>query len=164
MIGVAAIRDAPKRDVDLGRWSTGKKMSRSSFPIRRGAPYRLSATWTWRVIRFTCAEEPHRLLVAFRPDLHEYRAMLVRDHPDGDVVLCRLEHHGSHPGWHLHYQPFREKQAVAIRTLSERRRNCDADGAFGGGMVSTREAWALTVALDVFGLRGAADGSREATS
>lgn len=105
--GAAWVRSAEKEQVSIGTWTTGKKMPKTTFPLRGNQAYRLAGTWTWRLITFVAASENYRVLLAYKADKQEFMAMLGHLVGREMTVLCRIEHHGSHPGWHVHYQPYR---------------------------------------------------------
>lgn len=150
VLGAPWVRAARKEQVDMGRWVTGKRMPPRAFPMR--APYRLGSAWTWRVISFVAGRAEYRILVAYRADRHEFIAMLGHLADKEMTVLCRVEHHGSHPGWHVHYQSDKIKQSNVVRSVGERRRSCGGAGSFGTNMAHGFEGWAISVASDLFRL------------
>ena len=159
--GAAWVRSAEKEQVNLGTWATGKKMPKTTFPLRASQSYRLSGNWTWRMISFVVASESYRVLLAHKADKQEFMAML--GHLDGKemTVLCRIEHHGSHPGWHVHYQPNLSKQSGVVIGADVRRRPCGRDSRFGTDVLSGFDDWAISVAHNLFNLPHASGDNNE---
>ena len=151
----AWVRSAGKREISWNAWTTGKKMPKSAFPLTNRRAYQLAGTWTWRTGIFLIAEEEFRILLAYKVDKQEFLAMLGRVDPDGTTVLCRVEHHGSHPGWHVHYQPFRTQQTGVIRSADEKRRPCGKGARFGTQVSQEFKNWAMTIATELFKLKSA---------
>jgi hypothetical protein len=58
-------------------------------------------SYRWRVVRFTACQESFRLLIVYRVDKEQYRAILALEHARDMSVLAQYEFHGTHPGWHL---------------------------------------------------------------
>lgn len=50
---------------------------------------------------FDAVEMSFRLLVAYRIDKEQYRAVLAADYGRDMAVLAQYEFHGTHPGWHV---------------------------------------------------------------
>lgn len=87
--------------VDAGKWLTGKMM-KTSFPMTKNHSLRLGSGWEWRVVRLTYGGVGCRLLVAFHPMKQNAMAYLgIESGPDTRVV-CMLENHSTHVGWHVH--------------------------------------------------------------
>lgn len=122
--GAAWVRLSEKEDVSTGSWNKGKKMPKTAFPLRPSHAYQLAGTWSWRMVSFSAGGEKYRVLLAHKYEKQEFLAMLGRIDSREMTLLCRVEHHGSHPGWHVHYQPFEKKQSGIIRGADERRRLC----------------------------------------
>lgn len=135
-------------------------MPKTAFPFRSNS-YRLAGTWTWRLISFVIGSESYRVLLAHKADKQEFLAMLGQL-VDGEMtVLCRVEHHGSHPGWHVHYQPNELKQCGVVIGAGTRKRRCGRDSRFGTDVASGFDDWAISVAHSLFNLsyiRGDNDG------
>lgn len=99
------LRRASKCNINLGKWSSGS-MNKAAFPLSKARTrfYRLGQAWTWRVVSFEAGSEVYRILVTFRTDKEQFQAMLGLVEARGDTkVIARLEFHGTHGGWHLHY-------------------------------------------------------------
>jgi hypothetical protein len=141
-----------KTDLDLGTWATGKRMPKSAFPLRPNQAYRLGGAWTWRVISFALDGRYYRVLLAHQSDKQEFIGMLGRLEEGVMTVLCRIEHHGSHPGWHVHYQPYFEKQVGVVRGADEKRRDCGRGVKFGTDVLSGFDDWAISIAHTLFKL------------
>lgn len=150
--GAAWVRSAEKEQVSIGTWTTGKKMPKTTFPLRGNQSYRLAGTWTWRLISFVAASENYRVLLAHKADKQEFMAMLGHLVGREMTVLCRIEHHGSHPGWHVHYQPYESKQSGVVIGADARKRPCGRDSRFGTDVVSGFDDWAISVAHSLFNL------------
>ena len=94
---------ADKRITDGGEWKRRQKMPKNYFPLSKNKSYQIPAKWdAWRVVRFNALGCYFRLLIAFDAGYEEYRGWLARERGADMVLLARLEHHGSHPGWHCH--------------------------------------------------------------
>ena len=150
--GAAWVRSAAKEQVNTGVWITGKKMPKTAFPLRGTQSYRLAGTWTWRLITFVAESCDYRILIAYKADKQEFRAMLGVLVGKEMTVLCRIEHHGSHPGWHVHYQPGLSKQSGVVIGADEKRRSCGQAEIFGAGVASHFEDWAISIAHSLFNL------------
>lgn len=150
MKSVAGVRCAKKANVDLGAWKTGQRFPKSALNLR--GPYPIPTGWTWRQIKFSADGENYTIVLKFRKERHDFMAMLVHS-GEPDTVLCRLEHHGSHAGWHIHYQCERPFIQGAANFPTLRVRECDQDTKFTDLMLFDFEAWAMTFAASAFGLR-----------
>ena len=93
------LRDAPV--IDAGKWETGK-MPKSAFPLSKNNSLRLGTGWHWRVIRLTYGEELCRILIAFHEGKQNAFAYFGIESGGDTRVVCSLEHHSTHPGWHVH--------------------------------------------------------------
>lgn len=92
---------APKDDINIGQWRSGK-VPRAEFPLARG-PYNLGTAYKWNVITFRALEAECRVLVVFNEAKQRYEAILGVMGPRGTMrVLCSYEYHASEPGWHCH--------------------------------------------------------------
>lgn len=79
-------------------------MPPGAFPMSKGKKnsYRLGAAYRWRIIKFDALTHSFRLLVAYRTDVDEFRAMLGMVVGSDTRLVCEHCFHGSHPGWHVH--------------------------------------------------------------
>jgi len=159
--GAAWVRSAGKDQVSTGNWTTGKKMPKTAFPLRSNHSYRLAGTWTWRLISFAVSGEQYRVLLAHKAEKQEFMAMLGHLVDRDMTVLCRIEHHGSHPGWHVHYQPNETKQSGVVIGADARKRPCGGDSRFGTDVISGFDDWAISVAHSLFKLPHARGDSDE---
>lgn len=77
-------------------------MPRTAFPLSkpRNRAYRLPS-YRWRVVLFDALGLSFRLLIAYRTDKEQYRAVLAADYGRDMAVLAQYEFHGTHPGWHV---------------------------------------------------------------
>ncbi len=142
---------------DWGKWAPGPVRPKRLIPLHKGYP--LSARWRWRAIRFKAFGHDHIVLLCHKmgnsPPLPELRLVLFSVPRVGHgVAVCRVEYHPSHPGWHVHYQPFRTMQKGVIRARPEFRRDCP-----NGARIDLRssmpsiERVMLAAAIDIFGLQ-----------
>lgn len=99
---VKEIIRAAKTITNAGKWTTGKRMPASIFPLTKGHALRVGPNFRWRVVEFACANSTFRLLIFYRPGHGEYRAYLGRVEDADTRVIVRLEYHSTHPGWHVH--------------------------------------------------------------
>lgn len=93
---------AEKLVTDWGKWQEGGKMPRSAFCLSksRDRSYRLGA-FRWRIVCFQALGHAFRLLVAYRIDKEQYRAVLAVETERDLTVIAQYEFHGTHPGWHI---------------------------------------------------------------
>lgn len=96
------IVQATKTITDSGTWKTGSKMPKSAFPLSKSSQFKVSSTYTWKVISFDALGERFRVLIYYRIALHQYSAVLAKAVGGDMLVMARLEFHGTHPGWHCH--------------------------------------------------------------
>lgn len=92
---------AEKVVTDWGNWGSDR-MPRTAFPLSKARSrfFRLSA-FRWRVIVFSAVDQSFRLLIAYRTDKEQYRAVLAMEQERDMTVLASYEFHGTHPGWHV---------------------------------------------------------------
>lgn len=150
--GAAWVRSLEKETIHPGKWTSGKRMPKEAFPLRPSQPYRLAGTWTWRVISFLAKGDEYRVLLAYKADKQEFLAMLGRLAGREITVLCRVEHHGSHPGWHVHYQPGRVKQSGVVVGADLKKRACGVNSGFGTDVLSGFDDWAISLGHSLFKL------------
>jgi hypothetical protein len=154
------LRGQAKQRLSLGTW-TGGKMTRSAFPLSKAASkfYRLGALWTWRVITFESGGSNYRILVAYRTDKEQFQALLGLDVAGDTKVVARLEFHGTHGAWHLHYAS--EPLGVVPSGIRSgpwvRRHECKKHGTFGLSGTGA-ESKAMTIVADIFGLHSESGG------
>lgn len=135
-------------------------MSRTSFPLSKARTkfYRLGSAWTWRIITFSAEGYEYRILVAYRTDREQFFAMLgVTDSVGDTKLVARLEFHGTHGGWHLHYASD-EMATVPAGVRSGpwvKKYDCSKQGKFGlpHGSDDEAKSKAMTIVADVFRLR-----------
>jgi hypothetical protein len=92
---------AAKTVIDKGAWRSNTKMPKSAFPLSKSG-LKITAKYSWCVLRFGALGEHFRVLIYHRLDLEQYHALLAREHHGDMLVMARLEFHGTHPGWHCH--------------------------------------------------------------
>lgn len=80
-------------------------MPPGAFPMsaKPKRSFRLGSAWRWRIIHFSALEHEFRLLVAYRQDIDEYLAMVGMVVENDTRIIAELCFHGSHPGWHMHF-------------------------------------------------------------
>lgn len=104
MTSVWNLRGTAKTDIMLGSWST-TKLPRTALPLSKskGRGYKLGTQWTWRLVTFRCQASLYRVLIAYDYGKEQFLAILGLDIEKDTKVIASIEHHGSHPGWHVHF-------------------------------------------------------------
>ena len=98
---VADIIRAPKDDIKIGGWKSGK-IPASAFPLnKRKFPH--SSDWIWRVIEFTVNECKCRVLIRLNVDKSYYSSILAIEDQEQIQIICHHELHLSHLNWHCHF-------------------------------------------------------------
>lgn len=83
------------------RWSTKDLQPRHAPIYAKTKPIR--AGWRWRSARARGQDGREFILLAeCNPPRDNWKAMLIVETVDGPSVVVRFEHHGSHPGLHIH--------------------------------------------------------------
>ena len=100
-MGVRAILLQKAVLVDAGQWETGR-MTKAAFPLSKNRSLRLGNGWDWRVIRLEYASENCRILITFHRNKQNAHAYLGIEKGTDMHVICILESHSTHPGWHVH--------------------------------------------------------------
>lgn len=153
-----SVRAATKTSINWGKWEKGK-MSKSTFPLSKARTkfYRLGNAFTWRKITFCAKGYQYRLLVAYRTDKEQFSAMLGMDDAGDTKVVARLEFHGTHGGWHMHYATGSIGAVPAGIRVGPwtKRRDCNSHPNFGLGNTSelAEQARVMTIISEVFGLQ-----------
>lgn len=154
------LRKAEKIAIDCGKWQTGK-MPKNAFPMSksRAKVYRLGSAWQWCVMTFQVSEKYYRILVAFRTDKEQFLAKLAVDDGGDMKLIARLEFHGTHGGWHVHYtdEPMRDIPSGVVNGPWVRRKECLKHKEFGFLSANARSR-ALTITSQVFGIPPSSDG------
>ncbi len=153
------LRRANKSNIRWGSWGSGS-MTRTAFPLSRARRrfYRLGSAYTWRVVTFDAGDYQYRLLVAYRTDKEQFSALLgVTDDSEDTKIVARLEFHGTHGGWHIHYASDElESVPSGVRCGPwVKRHDCGGHENFGLSASSSDDAnrKAMTIVADVFRLR-----------
>lgn len=146
MRSAAWVRSAEKTDVRTGSWKTGKM---PKTIIRTKGPFVLAGSWCWRVITFSVGEQTHTILLAHRAERADFMAMLFHSGKEA-TLLCRVDHHGSHPGWHVHYQAERPFQTGVTNFPRLKKRDCKGDSGSWPNVVTGFDRWAMTLADKLF--------------
>lgn len=87
--------------VDGGKWETGK-MTKAVFPLSKNNSLRLGNGWQWRLVRLKYGADVCRLLITLHEQKQNAHAYLGIESGADIRVICILEHHSTHGGWHLH--------------------------------------------------------------
>lgn len=150
---------APKSGIDWGKWHQ-EKMPASAFPLKKGKrrAYMLPASWRWRIVKFDAVGHSFRVLIAYRPDLEEFKALLGLDQSGDTTVLVDLAYHGTHPGWHAHSwcAPFERAVSGVMRypglrrIPGGRRPHRATQYVSGGGQMN--DAYALQIIVERFNI------------
>lgn len=93
---------ARKRKViqsDTG-WKTGGIPPRDSGIFPKTRP--ISGGWKWRSGKVRAENEEFVLLAQCNPGKDNWKSWLIFQSPSGPALVARLEHHGTHPGLHIH--------------------------------------------------------------
>jgi hypothetical protein len=101
-VKVADIIRAPKADLTVGEWKSGK-VTNAAFPLGRALPY--GPSWQWRVVEFRALGKRFYVLILLNPETEYYSAVLAMEHHKGLQVICHHELHTSHRRWHCHFVP-----------------------------------------------------------
>lgn len=150
--GVSAFRAAAKVIEDPGRWTEGRKMPKTAFPLTSGRSYTLGAKWRWRIVKVSVGCARYHILIAFQMKRQEFIAMLGEARSGGLTrILCRVEHHGSHPGWHVHYQQCAPWSDAATAGPAFAKRACPSP-VFPREEPPMVDSWAYEVAAQLFDL------------
>lgn len=94
-----------RSNISPAKWQQGKmpKSGTNAVSLSRARVIRLGAEWRWTHIKLDVDSEPHRIWVCYHPRKQNYMALACKVLADSEMlVLGVLEHHGTHPGWHIH--------------------------------------------------------------
>ncbi|WP_156922520.1 hypothetical protein [Azorhizobium doebereinerae] len=100
IIRLRRIVQAPKSDIKVGSWHSGK-VPKADFPMARQA-YGLGTSYRWCVISFVALGVECKVLVVFNAGKQKFEAILGAIVSGALRVLCSYEYHPSEPGWHCH--------------------------------------------------------------
>jgi len=81
------------------RWSSEAVPPRLS-PFVKSRP--VPPAGEWRAAKASGMEGNFILLVQIQGQYDNFEAWLIHERDDGKRVIARLEHHGDHPGLHVH--------------------------------------------------------------
>lgn len=104
MLTLADIIRAPKSEIDIGPWKSGKIPS-SAFPLTKQKRLHLNSAWQWRVVTFDALGKSFRLLIRLNNEINYYSSILAIDSTDQIQIICHHEIHISHRNWHCHFVP-----------------------------------------------------------
>ena len=99
------VSDRKHAGSDTG-WLTGAVPPRHAPVYVRSRP--MGRGWMWRSMAVSSEECEYRLFVQCHPSKDDWKAWLIEVN-DASSVVCRLEHHGSHPGRHVHADCSKER-------------------------------------------------------
>lgn len=94
-----------RSNISPPKWQQGKmpKSGASAVSLSKARTIRLGAEWRWTHVRLDVDSAPHRIWICYHQGKQNYMALACKVLADGDMlVLGVLEHHGTHPGWHVH--------------------------------------------------------------
>ena len=92
---------AEKKELEADtEWQTTDLQPRHAPIFPRTTPIR--AGWKWRSARALGPSGEYVLLAKCNPNRDNWQAFLILTADDGSSVVGRFEHHGSHPGLHVH--------------------------------------------------------------
>lgn len=99
-------------------WQTNDLQPRYAPIFPKTTPIR--AGWKWRSARASSADADFVLLAKCNPIRDNWQAFLIATTKDGSSsVVGRFEHHGSHPGLHVHAHCQRSGVEVGTRSLDD---------------------------------------------
>lgn len=79
------------------------KTGATALTLTKGRPIKLGTSWRWNHVRFDVDGAAHKMWVCYHTGKENYLAVACRVLPNDDLfVMAALEHHGTHPGWHVH--------------------------------------------------------------
>lgn len=87
------------------KWQAGKmpKGGANALSLSKSRAIKLGAEWRWTHIGLDVDDMPHRIWICYHQRKENYMAVACKILSDGDhLVVGVLEHHGTHPGWHVH--------------------------------------------------------------
>lgn len=130
------------------------------FPLSKSPKrsYRLGAAYRWRVVKFDALGHAFRLLIAYRTDVDEFKAILGMDVSGDTRIVADLGFHGTHPGWHAHADCGDLKVApVGVQRWPGMRRypkarNRHRNTSFTSNQAKMNDVSALQIATDRFKL------------
>lgn len=99
-------------------WQTTDLQPRHAPIFPKTTPIR--AGWRWRSARASGKDADFVLLAKCNPKRDNWQAFLIAATTDGSYsVVGRFEHHGSHPGLHVHAHCERSGVEVGTRSLDD---------------------------------------------
>jgi len=127
----------PKTMESDTNWQTRDIQPRYAPVFPRTKPNR--AGWRWRSARVSDGNETFILFVECNPGRDNWKALLIRIHNDsGASAVARLDHHGSHPGLHVHVDCERSGIETGVQLLGETQR---LPRAGGDSYIRRKNAW-----------------------
>ena len=98
-VDLKALVRMPKRAIGATAWRSDQIAPRySPFPKTRPAP----PGGIWRSVRACSATDNFMAFAQVQATRDNYKALLAVERHGEWQVLVRLEHHGGHPGLHIH--------------------------------------------------------------
>lgn len=104
MVTLAEIIRAPKSDIVIGSWKTGK-VPASAFPIGKQKRLPQAEAWQWRVVEFKVPKYECRVLIRLNSEIQYFSSILSIDNGELIQIICHHEIHLSHKNWHCHFVP-----------------------------------------------------------
>lgn len=92
-----------KTDVIEGHWSDSKMpKSGPNTILLRSKPLRFGLGFRWCFVSLMSGGSVHKILLARHQDKRNFCAYLFKSVGSDNLLLARLENHGTHPGVHIH--------------------------------------------------------------
>lgn len=91
-----------KKVTKVGHWQDGKmpKTGPNTITLRR--PLRFGNGFRWCFVEVESKADEFRILVSHHQEKRNFSAYLFQKIGNDQLLLARLENHGTHPGVHLH--------------------------------------------------------------
>lgn len=94
---------AEKTVIDVGTWGEGKMPKSGPNTIQlRSRPLRFGLGFRWCFVNLISGGAAHKILIAYHQEKRNFCAYLFKSVGSDNLLLARLENHGTHPGVHLH--------------------------------------------------------------
>lgn len=89
----------------VSKWHIGKmpRSGANALSLSKARAMKLGAEWRWAHVQLDVNGAAHRIWICYHPKKENFLAVAGRVLSDGDLLVVGiLEHHGTHPGWHIH--------------------------------------------------------------
>lgn len=92
-----------KTDIAEGHWSDHKMpKSGPNTVLLRSKPLRFGVGFRWCIVSLMSGGVAHKILLACHREKRNFCAYLFKSIGNDNLLLARLENHGTHPGIHIH--------------------------------------------------------------